>query len=392
VIPVFRSVDAFRSLLLLPRIRPLVVSSLLARLPKGMMPLTLVVLVERQTGSYSAAGAVAALFALGDAATAPWQGRLVDRYGATRTLIPIAVLHVLAVIGLMTSRSSVVLAALAALAGVGVPPISGTVKALWAELVAEERLPTAYAMESLLQQSFFLLGPLVATGLISVAGPAVTAAAAGAIVAGGTIAFVVAAGTARPTERVSRRSGALRIGAVRILCISTLLQSMTFGVLPVGLVAVSTRAGMPTAAGIVQAGLTFGGVVGTFRTVGGGRYLRLMTTFSCCLLPLPFLASIPSYGGLAGMATMLVATGFLLTPLAAASYLLVRAGTPADCRTEAFAWLSTGQAAGTALGSAIAGALIDHAGPVPAFVVPPVAVALAALLLKAGLRTDCSYG
>jgi hypothetical protein len=242
-------------------------------------------------------------------------------------------------------------------------------------------------MESLLQQSFFLLGPLAATGLIAVAGPAVTAAVAGIVVAGGTFGFVVAAGASRPIGRVPGRNGALRIVAVRALCTSTLLQSMTFGVMPVGLVAVSTRAGAPAAAGIVQAALTFGGVVGTFRTVRDGRYLRLMMTFSCCLVPLPFLASIASYGGLVGMGTILAATGLLLTPLAAASYLLVRAATPAERRTEAFAWLSTGQAAGTALGSAIGGALIDHGGPVLAFVVPPVATALAAVLLRAGLSS-----
>jgi hypothetical protein len=72
---VFRRPADFRSILALPRIKSLAVSSLLARMPKGIMPLTLVLLVTQRTGSYALAGTVTALFALGDAATAPWQGR-----------------------------------------------------------------------------------------------------------------------------------------------------------------------------------------------------------------------------------------------------------------------------------------------------------------------------
>ncbi|MEV5965187.1 hypothetical protein AB0L70_25690 [Kribbella sp. NPDC051952] len=305
--------------------RPLVVSSLLARLPKGMLPLTLVVLVGRQTGSYAVAGAVAALFAAGDAATAPWKGWLVDRYGAARTFVPAVVLHLLAVVG--------------------------------------------------------LLG-LAATGLIALAGAAVATAVAAAILAGGTVAFVVAIRGSRPDRRTPGLHGALRIAAVRILCVSTLLQSMTFGVMPVALVAASTRAGLPAAAGIVQAALTFGGVVGTFRTVEGSSYLGLMARYSFCLLPLPLFAMIESPAGLVGLALTLLATGLLTTPLAAAAYLPIRTETSAGSRTEAFSWLSTGQAIGTALGSALGGALIDHGGPVAAFVVPSVAVGLAAALLR----------
>jgi hypothetical protein len=56
VIPMFRAVAAFRTVLARPHVRPLALSSLLARLPKGMMPLALVLLVSRQTGSYAIAG------------------------------------------------------------------------------------------------------------------------------------------------------------------------------------------------------------------------------------------------------------------------------------------------------------------------------------------------
>ncbi|MEU4191206.1 MFS transporter [Kribbella sp. NPDC026611] len=371
---------AFRTVLALPHVRSLAVSSLIARLPKGMMPLAVVLLVSRQTGSYAIAGTVTALFAMGDALTAPWQGRLVDRFGYVRVLIPIAVVHVTATIGLTIARSPAALCALAAVAGLGVPPISGAVKARLAELVADDQVPTVFAMESLLQQSFFLLGPLLATGLVALAGPAVDAVVAAVMVAAGTFGFVAAAGPGRSSGRDrGRRRGALRIPAVRLLSACTLLQSLTYGVLPIALVAAATHAGAPAAAGVVQATLTLGGVIGS--TGDGSRdYVRLMARFACCLVPLTVFAMIESPVGLAGLATTLLGTGLLATPLATSGYLLIRRATPVECRIEAFAWQSTGLAVGTALGAAIGGALVDRGGPALAFAVPPLAVGLAAAL------------
>ena len=371
-----RAVSRFRSVLAVPRVRGLALSSLLARLPKGMMPLTLVVLISRHTGSYALAGTVTALFSLGDALTAPWQGRLVDRFGYARVLTPIAVVHVVATLGLIATGSPAVLCLLALAAGLGVPPISGAVKARFAELVPADRMPVAFAMESLLQQSFFLVGPLLATGLITLTTPALTAMAAATMVAGGTVGFVRAAGPVRRSPRRRGSHGALRIPAVRVLCTTTLLQSLTYGVLPVALVAAATRAGMPTAAGVIQAALTLGGVIGSvFHRPAA--YLRLLTRFACCLVPLAGFAAVASPAGLVGLAVTLAGTGLLATPLATSAYLVIQRTTPAACLTEAFAWQSTGLAIGTAAGAAAGGALADLGGPALAFALPPVAVALA---------------
>src|SRR5258707_15590991 len=83
----------FRTVLGLPRVRLVAVTSLVARLPKGMVPLATVLLLHQATGSYAVAGLAAALMAGGDAASAPVQGRLVDRFGRGWVLIPSAALH-----------------------------------------------------------------------------------------------------------------------------------------------------------------------------------------------------------------------------------------------------------------------------------------------------------
>ena len=123
-----------------PRVAAVVVTSLIARLPKGMLPLAMVLLLRQRTGSYAVAGLTVGLVAIGDAATTPLQGRLVDRYGRGRVLLPTAAVHVLAVTAVLLLAGSAAstgwLAVAATVAGVGVPPISGCVKAIWAELVA----------------------------------------------------------------------------------------------------------------------------------------------------------------------------------------------------------------------------------------------------------------
>ncbi|MGH3159898.1 MAG: hypothetical protein ACRDNF_25440 [Streptosporangiaceae bacterium] len=51
-------------------------TSLVARLPKGMVPLATVLLLRQSTGSYAIAGLAVAVTAVGDAASAPGQGWL----------------------------------------------------------------------------------------------------------------------------------------------------------------------------------------------------------------------------------------------------------------------------------------------------------------------------
>ena len=141
------SAGAIRTVLALRGVRLVAAASLVARLPKGMVPLATVLLLHQISGSYAIAGITAALVAAGDAASTPVQGRLVDRLGRGRVLIPTAAVHVAAV------------AVCACVAGIGMPPVSGSIKAIWPQLVGQDHLPAAYTVESLLQQVIFLSGP-----------------------------------------------------------------------------------------------------------------------------------------------------------------------------------------------------------------------------------------
>src|ERR687897_2526356 len=81
----------YRALFHVPHVRRLVLSGLLARLPMGMVGLALLLLVRERGGSYAAAGAVSGAYFVATAVGAPVAGRVVDRRGQTRILLPRAV-------------------------------------------------------------------------------------------------------------------------------------------------------------------------------------------------------------------------------------------------------------------------------------------------------------
>lgn len=383
------SARSFRTVLALPRARAIAASSLIARLPKGMVPLSTILLLHQVTGSYVLAGVTAALVAAGDAASTPFQGRLIDRAGRGLVLIPTAALHVTSVTALLLlARAHAPAGALAASAGVtgaGMPPVSGSIKAVWPQLTGADRVADAYTIESLLQQVIFLAGPLLVALLAGIAGAAAALGCSAGMVLAGNIWFTAAtAALARPpANRQHSRTTPCLGWDVRILVGCTLLQGVIFGALPVGLAAVTAAAGLAGLAGVLQAATTVGGLAGTFGlavTANRRSYVRVTSAFAVALVPAVVLATAPSAPVLAALGASLATAGLFLTPVAAVSYVLMeQAAVPAH-RTEAFGWLSTGLAVGTAAGSGLAGLLAGWAGPAAALAIGPAAAGLSALL------------
>ncbi|GAA3232970.1 MFS transporter [Dactylosporangium siamense] len=379
------AMPAVLSVLLSRRAFPVACSSLIARLPKGITPLAVVILIHQTTGSYAIAGAIAAGTAFGDALTTPVQGRLLDRFGRGAVLIPSAMVYAvaLALLPLLALRHAPTAAVLACalLAGSGFPPISGSMKALWPRLVTDTvAVGTAYAAESLIQQILLLIAPLLASALITWFAPAAALWAAAAATLLGTVSFVafaarVDAGTAPGPHRPG---SALRVPAIRLLVAATLVQGLIFGALPVVLSGLAAHAGAPDVAGLLLAAWICGGVLGSFRA-SRAAFPSALARLAAALAAPAVVAAVTG-GRLVPVALAFGVAGLFLTPVAAASYVIVDDTAPPGRRTEAFTWLSTALAVGGSAGSALAGASIDGLGILPAVFLPTAAAGLAALV------------
>ena len=88
----------------IPRAWRFSVAGIIGRMPMSMYGLGTVLLISAGTGRYGLAGSVSAAGALGGAVCAPQLGRLVDRLGQHRVLIPVCVTFALSVAGLVGRR------------------------------------------------------------------------------------------------------------------------------------------------------------------------------------------------------------------------------------------------------------------------------------------------
>ncbi|GAA3114799.1 MFS transporter [Planomonospora alba] len=369
--------------------------ALLARLPYAMLQIGILLLVEWSTGSYGAAGIASAAAAVAQALIGPQTGRLADRYGQARVLVPQALLHGLALGGLLALAAAhapaAVLVAVATLAGGSMPQVGSMVRARWAHLLggSQDRLSTAFALESITDELTFTVAPVLLVALSTGFSPVWALAAALVMVVTGTLAFsAVRRGAPEPVPVVVRaRHGVLRMRGVALLAAAFVAIGTVFGSLQVGITSSTAALGQAGAAGAVYGTFSGASMVGgllyglvRWRARASHRLAAAVGLLSAATVALGFAGSLPALYGAAALA------GFVIAPAVITGYTLVEQLVPTEVRTEAFTWLNGATGLGIATGAAVAGQLVDRLGTGSAFLVPPVTTGLAALLLVLFLR------
>ena len=379
----------YAEILRAPYVRALVASTLLARLPIGINALAIVLFLRERTGSFAIAGAVAGTLAAGSGIGAPVQGRLVDRIGVRRVLLPLALVHAVAlgaIVGFAELRApTAVLMACGVTAGFAIPPTSSVLRSLWSELLDKRLHQAAYALDSTMIELIFISGPLLTAGIAAVTSPAGALIVSAVAVITGTAVFTALPPT-RDIELERHRGshgllGALASPGVRTLVLSSLPAGVGIGILEVGIPAFSRAEGSAAVAGVLLAiwslGSGLGGLLyGTLPRRAGLQRTHLVVAGLLPVTLLP-LAAAPS---VAVMALLVIPAGCCIAPLLATRNELVGGVAPAGMRTEAYTWPVTAFVGGIAVGAALAGALVDGPGWRIAFVVAAGFAAAGALL------------
>ncbi|MFP5283893.1 MAG: MFS transporter [Actinomycetes bacterium] len=393
-----RGLRAYGAILADPRARAFSAAGLVARMPLSMTGLGIVLLVSITTGSFARAGLITAVGTLVGAATAPWWGRLIDRWGQARVLVLAGVTNAVSLSVLTTSVLAGwplgVTVAAAVGVGLGFSSAGSAVRARWAYRLGDSPLlNTAYALEAVLDEVVFIVGPVLVTLLATALHPAVGLGTCVVLGLVGAVTLASMRSTAPPVLVGRSRIGHLgRIPVRRLapLVVASTALGAVFGSMEVVVVAFAQAAGVLSSAGFILMAWAFGSllagvVIGTisWRVSAARRFRVAAVLMAVSLLPLPFVHS-PLL-----VALLLVLSGFAIAPTLIASVAVTQSVVPRGRLTEALGWNSTGLAAGLAGGAAGAGALIDASGPTAGFVGilgAGAALALTALFVR-GPRT-----
>jgi MFS family permease len=399
--------SAYGKVLRIPGALAFSAAALVGRMPISMYGLSFVLLVQPISHSYAIAGLFSAAFTISTAIGAPFTSRLADRLGQHRvmplatTVTTVSLAAAVALIVRYTqvdasghysvARWSVLLALLfTAVSGATVPNVGSYVRARWRYIVdSEDSLHTAFALESVLDEVVFVIGPPLATFIAVAYGGGWSLTVCAIFLVIGTVLLSVQRKTEPPLADHSDIDAglAIRYSGMPALAFVSVLLGMMFGSYEVTTVAFATSLGHRSYAGILLAVWALGSgisgtIVGTVHFKGSITKRFLIQVIAMALLTIPMLFVTNAWQ--AGIALLI--GGSAISPFLITSFTLVERLVPEVRFTEGTTWLLTSLSLGVALGAPLAGRVIDLTTAPRGYLVSFSAAVLAVVALSMSYR------
>ncbi|MFB6951339.1 MFS transporter [Streptomyces niveus] len=383
-----------------PHVARLLGGTLVGRLPNGMAPVAIVLLVTTDGGTLAFGGLLSALYGLASALSQPVKGRLMDRHGQSWVSVPAAILNSAALLALPatgTTGSPTVAIVIVVLGGLAAPPLEAGLRALWPSVLPDPvRRHTALALDTGTQGLLYITGPLLVAALTTAHSPALALAVTAALGLAGTALVLTAppSRTWKPVSRgPSRTSDRLFSSRLVALFVALVGVGVAIGGMNVWSVAMAERHDADLLAGVLPAafstGSFLGGLLYGHRTWPGTPIRQLLTgTVGFALGWLPLL-TLPTPAPATAAA---IVPGAFLTLIVARAFTITDTLAPPGRTTEAYAWLILSIGVGQAAGAALAGRLADHPHTLAALPAGGAALALAVLLLARPGRSPARPG
>ncbi len=384
---------SYRALFRIAGTRSFCAAALLARLPGSMLVLSIVLLVSKTTGSFAAAGAMTAAFQVTTSTVPIVSSRLIDRYGQARVLPPL----ILAQSALLVAFTVAVTAhvpllacgVVIAVAGAFGVPFGSAVRARWSHVAPADQVPTAYAMESTLDEVNWTIGPLLTAFLATAFGAGVPLVVAAILSTLGGIWFAMLRNTQPPvrTGGVVHRGRDLVHSPLPVVVLILIAIGVLFGAFELTLVSFADAHHAHGASGYLLALWAVGSMAGGL-WFGSRRWQSPLSTQVLILLAVLLLATVPPLlihtVQIMGLGTFIA--GVAVAPTLIVCFTLAERSAPASAITESITWAMSGITAGFALGTAITGVLLDHWGSTAGFIMT-IAGALTAMAIAGATQT-----
>jgi MFS family permease len=375
-------------------------AGLIGRMPMSMFGLGTLLLIASFTGHYGLAGLVSAAGSVGYAVCAPQAARLADRFGQARVLRPQAVFFAATTVALIGCAQlhapSWALLLSGGLAGASMPTLGTMVRARWSALLGDSPLlHSAFSLESVADELIFVIGPALVTVLATEVYPASGVAVAMAACVVGTLLLAAQRATEPPPSRAfppprsqasspplgrateparsrtpPRRNRAVIFGRIRLpapglvtLAPACFCLGAMFATIDLSTVDFAQEHGHKPLAGFIlgcyAAGSAVGGLWYGSRTWRAPVHQRFAITLCLVVAGTSTFWAAP---GLVVLALVIFFCGLGISPTLIAGFSLIDQQAAAGRRTEGLTWLTSAISVGVAVGSGVAGHLVDAGG------------------------------
>lgn len=359
--------STYSSLLKTPGVSRIIAAQLLARFPFGMLSLAFLLHIEHVHHSYGAAGLVLGAMSIGQAIAGPMTSRLMGVLGMRVVLWTTLILCAVAVaaIGVLVMPIPVTMA-VAFFAGLSMPPIQPAVRTIYPKMVNSRQLTPLFSLDASAQEIIWIAGPVAITFVATQIGTVQGILMSVAIMLLGGLWFISSPEVGRVRIPRSKRRFGVVLARPPVL-LATVVGFLLIGscaAIEAGVVA-NFGEGSPFA-GIVLAIWSLGSLVGglAFGHVPIGPWATARRMF---IVFVGVVISTFMLGSWWGLSLTLIIAGLGIAPALAVLFAIVSASVKFSDTAEAYGWVGTCQLIGAALGSALAGFLIDGNGAIGAF-------------------------
>jgi len=354
-------VSTYSSLLKTPGVGRIIAAQLTARFPSGMLSLAFLLHVEHITHSYGAAGIVLAATSVGQAISGPLTSRWMGQWGMRPVLaLTMAVCAATLVVFALITATLPVYMVLGFVAGLSIPPVQPAVRTIYPKMVNSTQLTPLFSLDASAQELIWVAGPVITTFIGTQIGTVYAILLAAVFLVGGGAWFLVSPELGRVRIPKSKRSFG------KVLARPQVLVTTITGFLLIGACS-AVEAGVISAFGDGSPNSGFVLAIFAIGSLAGGLALGHLPVT-------PWALAVRMVIVFVGMSLTIVSTNFWwlsvmlliagigIAPALAVTFAIISSSVRFSDTAEAYGWAGTGQLIGAAIGSAIAGTLIDRMG------------------------------
>lgn len=358
----------------------------IGRIPMAMNTVAIVFLVSDVRDSFALAGLTSAFYTLSGAIFSPRVGKLADQYGTRSILLPVTAINAVATLGLLyfINHSTVGLLLIASVCGATFPNIGSYTRTRWSRSIDEQKeLSSALSLESVFDETAFVVGPAFAGFLLSLYGSHSPLLAGIVFLVIGGVGLALTStdhgGFARVHDDHTR--GILAIPYVKSLLLSLIALGLLFGSNFIVIIAVAKEAGRVSEGGLwvglYPIGSTISGLVYGFihwKISSSIRYTVSLAVMTVCTSGILFFQDLDT------IVFWIIISGVAIGPALISANAYMKELVPLSRLNEAFAFVSAALSIGITIGSTSAGLIVEAFDGWTGFYFMTAATALATLI------------